>query len=58
MGSKVIVDCLFVGGGVLVQSVEDSDELKSVKFDVPGCCWVLEAACDEGPFVLEVVEVG
>ena len=58
MGSKVIVDCLFVGGGVLVQSVEDSDELDTVKFDVPGCDGVLKAACDEGPFVLEVVEVG
>ena len=58
MGSKVIVDCLFVGGGILVQSVEDSDELDTVKFDVPGCGEVLKAACDEGPFVLEVVKVG
>ena len=35
-----------------------SDELDTVKFDVPGCGEVLKAACDEGPFVLEVVKVG
>ena len=38
--------------------MEEGDELDSVEFDIPGFRWVLEAACNERPFVLEVVEVG
>jgi len=58
VGSEVVVDCLFVRGGVLVQSVEDGDELDTVKFDVSGCGGVLKAAGYEGPFIFEVVKVG